>query len=281
MTDHSFTAEDGREISFTKWKIENPKGIVQIIHGMAEHIGPYDEFARYLNTRGFLVAGEDHRGHGKSAADPEHLGYFADSDGWNRVIKDNVTLGRQLRRENPGLPFYLIGMSMGSFILRKLVVDYPDGIDKIIILSGGDLPDFQLYGLSVLIRIISLFQSTKKESKLINKLSYSKLNDQFAPGRTGFEWITRDEKELDKILSDPFCGFVSTLGFFHDFASGMRYLKKDDACKKTPDKLPILFYSGDNDPLGKNGEYVHAIAERYRRYGCHGSRGDIQSRRPS
>ena len=268
MTDYSFMADDGKVIYSSKWETENPKGIVQIIHGMSEHVGRYDEFARYLNSRGYLVAGEDHRGHGKTSGDPDRLGYFADSDGWNRVIKDNVILGQRLKAENQDLPFYIIGESMGSFILRKLIVDYPEGIDKIILLSGGDLPNLQVYALSVLVKILGIFFSKKSKSRLMDKLSYSKLNDQFAPGKTGFEWITRDEHEIEKFIADPFCGFISTIGFYDDFAYGMRYLKKDIAYKKMPKYVPILFYSGDKDPLGHNGEYINEIAERYIKFGC-------------
>ncbi len=268
MTDYRFASDDGTLIHALRWDIPNPAGIVQIIHGMAEHIARYDEFARYLNSRGFLVAGEDHRGHGKTTPDETHLGYFAHTDGWNRVIRDNAVLGRQLREDYPGIPYYLIGMSMGSFLLRKMVVDYPDHIDKIILLAGGDLPDVQVYGLTVLIKILNMFQSRKKKSKIIDKLSFAKLNDQFTPGETGFEWVSRDKKEVDAYLKDPLCGFVCTLGFFRDFAYGMRYLKKDEPFQKTPKDLPILFYSGDQDPLGANGAFVNKIADRYRQHGC-------------
>jgi len=268
VTDYSFETADGSTIYAAKWEAENPKGIIQIIHGMAEHIGRYDEFARYLNRSGYIVVGADLRGHGRTAESRETLGYFADKDGWNKVINDNVVLGNLIKDENPGLPFYIIGQSMGSFILRKLIIDYPDNIDKVILLAGGDLPDFQVYSLTLLAKIQEIFISKKKQSGLINGLSFSKLNDQFKPGKTGFEWLSRDENEIIAYLEDPLCGFVATLGFFNDFAYGMKYLKKREAYIRTPKELPILFYSGSRDPLGANGKYINAISEKYKKHGC-------------
>ena len=263
MKEFEFKAEDGSIIKATRWDIENPKGIVQILHGLAEHISRYDEFAAYLNSRGYTVAGEDHRGHGRTAGDIDKAGFFADSDGWNRVISDNLVLGGLLKNENPGIPFYIFGHSMGSFLCRKLIAEAPAGIDKVVLSGSGDFSSVQLNALSLIARLQSIFAGKEARAKLLDSLSFSKMNDQFKPGRTGFEWLSRDEQKVDEYVADPFCGFVATIGLYLDFADGLKYLKSDKPFEKTPKDLPMLFYSGEMDPVGGNGSLVRAVSQRY------------------
>ena len=263
MTEYGFTAEDGKAVHALKWPIEKPRAVVQIIHGMAEHIARYDEFARYLNSRGFVVAGEDHRGHGKTAGTVENTGYFADSDGWDKVVGDNVRLGKRLREEYPGIPFYLFGHSMGSFISRKLVAEFPEGIDRVILSGSGDFSASQITMLSLIAKIQKFFLGGKARAKMLDKLSFSAMNDNFKPGRTGFEWLSRDEAKVDEYLADPYCGFVATLGMYIDFAAGISYLAGDEHLHKTPKDLPVLFYSGDEDPVGGNTVLIRGVFDKY------------------
>ena len=264
MTEYGFTADDGTEIYAVKWPVEKPRGIVQIIHGMAEHIERYDEFAEYLNARGFLVAGEDHRGHGKTAGNLERAGYFADSDGWNKVISDNVELGNRLRGEYAGLPFCIMGHSMGSFISRKIIAEQPEGIDKVILSGSGDFSSGQVSMLGFIARLQKTFIGGHAKAKLLDKLSFSAMNNQFNPGRTGFEWLSRDEAKVDEYLADPFCGFVASVQFYIDFAGGIKYLMNGEHLKKTPSNLPILFFSGEQDPVGGNTKLIRGVHQKYR-----------------
>lgn len=263
MTEYGFTAKDGKKIYAVKWAAEKPRAIVQIIHGMAEYVERYDEFARYLNGRGFVVAGEDHRGHGKTAGTLENAGYFADSDGWDKVISDNLQLGSKLREEYPGIPFYIVAHSMGSFLCRKIMAEAPEGIDKVILSGSGDFSSSQIAMLSTIAKVQKIFLSAHAEAKLIDKLSFSSMNNQFNPGRTGFEWLSRDEAKVDQYLADPFCGFVATIGMYIDFAGGLSYLQKPEHLSKTPANLPILFYSGSEDPVGGNTKLIKAVHKKY------------------
>ena len=267
MTDYGFTAADGTEIYAAIWETEKPKGIVQILHGMAEHIERYDEFACYLNSQGYVVAGEDHRGHGKTAGNLENTGYFAELDGWNIVIKDNLKLAEKLRGEFPGIPYYIFAHSMGSFLTRKLIAEHPEGIKKVILSGSGDFDMGTLNMLGGLAKLQAGFFGKKARAKMLDKLSFSSMNNQFKPGRTGFEWLSRDEKKVDEYLADPYCGFVATIGFYLDFAYGLKYLKTGDCFEKTPKDLPILFYSGENDPVGGNGEQIKNVSEEYKKNG--------------
>ena len=267
MTDYGFTAEDGTAIFAVKWEIEKPKGIVQIIHGMAEHIKRYDEFALYLNKQGYIVAGEDHRGHGITAGSSENLGYFADNDGWNKLISDNNLLKMKLQAEYPGLPVFVFGHSMGSFITRKFIAECPDGIEKVILSGSGDFTPGKCYSLGMLASLQALFLTKKAKAVMLNKIAFASMNDQFNPGRTGFEWLSRDEQKVDEYVADPLCGFITSIGFYVDFADGLKYLTKKDCFEKTPKDLPILFYSGDQDPVGGNGKLIAGVAEKYKNNG--------------
>ena len=267
MIDYSFTATDGTSIFAVKWETEKPRAIVQIIHGLAEHIERYDEFAAYLNTRGFVAAGEDHRGHGKTAGSLEKAGYFADTDGWNKVINDNLMLSRRLKAEYPGIPFYLFGHSMGSFLSRKIIAEWPEGINKVILSGSGDFTKSVVMLLSAIARIQKIFLTAKAEAKLLDKLSFSSLNNQFNPGRTGFEWLSRDEAMVDAYIADPFCGFVASIGLYLDFASGLSYLQNPEHLKKTPADMPILLFSGSEDPVGGNKKLISGIYNKYKESG--------------
>jgi alpha-beta hydrolase superfamily lysophospholipase len=263
MIEYGFTAEDGAEIYAAKWTAKQPRAIVQIIHGMAEYVERYDEFARYLNAKGFVVAGEDHRGHGKTAGTLENAGYFADTDGWSKVISDNLQLGQKLREEYPGIPFFIFGHSMGSFLTRKIIAEYPEGIDRVILSGSGDFSTAQIHILGILAKVQKIFLSGNAEAKLLDKLSFSALNNQFNPGRTGFEWLSRDETKVDEYIADPFCGFIAKIGFYIDFAGGLAYLQKSDHLVKTPKNLPILFFSGSEDPVGGNTKLIKAVHKKY------------------
>ncbi len=267
MIDYGFTAGDGTNIHAVKWECSVPRAVLQIVHGMAEYVERYDEFARYMNSRGIVVAGENHRGHGKTAGNLENAGYFADENGWEKVIADNVQLGSMLRKEYPGKPFYLLGHSMGSFISRCLIAESPEGIDKVILSGSGEFSSAQVNMLGLLASLQVVFKGARSRAKLLDKLSFSQMNSQFQPGKTGFEWLSRDEDKVQKYVDDPFCGFVCTAGFYRDFARGVRSLQKKNHLEKIPKNLPILLYSGSEDPVGGNGITVERVYRKYRKSG--------------
>ncbi len=267
MKDYGFTALDGTEIYASIWECPSPTAVVQIIHGMAEQISRYNEFAQYLNSRGFVVAGEDHRGHGKTAGSLENAGWLAQADGWQKMVDDNVQLGNKLRKDYPDLPFFIIGHSMGSFIARNLVADNPDNIDRVILSGTGWFESSQTAPLRMIAKMQKAFQGSKAKAKLIDKLAFGGNNKQFNPGRTGFEWLSRDEKQVDLYVADPYCGFVATAGFYVDFAEGLDIISNEQTFRKTPAELPILLYSGEKDPVGGNGAGVQKVFEMYKNTG--------------
>ncbi len=237
-----------------------PKAVVQILHGMAEHIGRYERTALALNEAGYLTAGRDHRGHGKDA---ETLGYFADRDGWDAILEDAHRVSLDLKKKYPGVPFYLLGHSMGSFLAREYALRYGRELDGLILSGTGFYPK----GLCVAGRLLAKLSPKKKPAAAVNKIAFAGNNKPFAPGRTGFEWLSRDEKEVDRYVSDPLCGFCFTGGAFADFFGGLLALTDEKRLSAMPKDLPVYFLSGECDPVGQMGKGVEQVAEQFRNAG--------------
>ena len=243
------------------WEPETaPRAIVQIVHGMAEHIGRYDRLARALNSRGFLAAGHDHRGHGPDAA---LKGYFADENGWDAVVGDIREATLELKRRYPGLPVFLLGHSMGSFAVREYLLRWGDE------LSGAVLSGTGWYPLPLCLagQAVAALSPKKKPARLVDKLAFSGNNRPFSPARTPYDWLTSDEAMLDSYMADPDCGFVFTGGAYRDFFSGLRRLTDLSRLSRMPKDLPVLFLSGTMDPVGQMGRGVETVARQFRSAG--------------
>ena len=243
------------------WKPASaPKAIVQIVHGMAEHIDRYDRPARALNEAGYLVCGRNHRGHGPKA---EKLGYFADEKGWDAILGDAHDVSLDIKKQYPGVPFILLGHSMGSFLAREYALRYGGELDGLILSGTG------FYGkpLCAAGRLMAKMSPKKKPADFVNGIAFAGNNKPFAPGRTGFEWLSRDEKEVDKYVADPLCGFTFTGSAFADFFGGLLALTDENRLQAMPKDLPVYFMSGDHDPVGQMGKGVQQVAEQFRQAG--------------
>ena len=237
-----------------------PRAIVQILHGMAEHIDRYGRMAKALNKAGFLVCGRDHRGHGPKA---ELLGYFADENGWDVILNDAHEVSLDIKKQYPSVPFFLLGHSMGSFLAREYALRYGAELDGLI-LSGTGFYDKALCKSG---KLMASLAPAKKPANLVNNIAFAGNNKPFAPGRTGFEWLSRDEKEVDKYVADPLCGFCFTGRAFADFFGGLTALTDESRLKAMPSGLPVYFMSGDHDPVGQMGKGVNQVADQFRRSG--------------
>ncbi len=247
--------------AYKVWKPASaPKAIVQIVHGMAEHIDRYDRPARALNAAGYLVIGRNHRGHGPNA---ELLGYFADQNGWQKLIDDTRADGEDIRGQYPGIPFFLLGHSMGSFLAREYAVQFGKELDGLI-LSGTGWYDRALCRSG---RLMAKCFPRKKPCQFVNNIAFAGNNKPFSPGRTGFEWLSRDDQEVDKYVADPLCGFCFTASAFADFFGGLEALTYEKDISVMPKDLPVYFMSGGRDPVGQMGEGVKKVAEQFRRLG--------------
>ena len=243
------------------WTCEGkPKAIVQILHGMAEHVGRYEELAKSLNREGFVVVGRDLRGHGKDA---KILGYFGEKNGWNLLLQDAHDLMCEMKKAYPHTPYFLLGHSMGSFLAREFALRYSWELDGLILSGTGHYPKM-VTGAG---KLIASLMPKKKPSKLVDKLAFGSNNKPFQPARTPFDWLSRDEKQVDQYIADPLCGFMFTGKAYGDFFGGLTALADFSRLKAMEKQLPVLFLSGEKDPVGQMGQGVRKVADAFRQAG--------------
>ncbi|MBS7263117.1 MAG: lysophospholipase [Eubacteriales bacterium] len=241
--------------------------IVQIAHGVAEHSERYDAFMRYLAEHGFITAANDHLGHGKSVRDESELGYFDERDGWARVVDDMHTLHEKLCAEHPGLPYFLFGHSMGSFLTRTYLIRYPDELSGAVICGTGQQSSLLVGSGRLLARLICAFKGPKHKSTFLGNLAFGSYNKDFAPIRTKNDWLSRNEASVDAYEADPLCGFVSSAGLYRDMMGGIAFIGKQSNIGRMRKDLPVFFIAGDMDPVGEKGKGVRRAYERFLRAG--------------
>lgn len=244
-----------------------PRAIVQIAHGVAEHSGRYLAFMEFLANHGFVVAADDHLGHGQSVKDDSELGYFAEKDGWACVVEDLHTLHEKLKKDYPGIPAFLFGHSMGSFLTRTYIIRYPDDLSGAIICGTGQQAGALVAGGLVASSIVCSFKGKKCQSNFLNGLAFGSYNKEFEPKRTICDWLSRDEALVDAYIADPLCGFTATAGLFHDMMTGIAFISKQKNIEKMRKDLPIFFISGEKDPVGENGKGVKKAYDAFQKAG--------------
>lgn len=267
---HSLTTSDGTPLHVYRWlPDEAPRAVVQVAHGMAEHAGRYERFAEALTAAGYAVYADDHRGHGQThpSSGADH-GYFADQGGWDRVVTDLHEVTRLARDEQEdGLPVFLFGHSMGSFLSRAYAIRW-----------GGDLAGLVLSGTAgdpgalgriggAIAGLEARIRGRRNRSPLMDKLTFGQYNAAFKPNRTQFDWLSRDEAEVDKYIADSEAGNVFTSGFFSDLLSGLAWISNDANVARIPADLPVLLVAGELDPVGAKSKGVRQVEAQLRRAG--------------
>lgn len=266
-TDFTYTSSIGDiEIHATKWIPENAKAIFNITHGMAEHIERYEGFAQFLAENGFAVYAHDHIGHGKSVNEKYKPGFFGDGNAEGTIfVDDNKLIVDIAKEENPGLPVFFFGHSMGSFVARKYIALYGDELKGAIICgTGGPNP---AAGIAIfLANCASKVKGADADGKLINGLAFGAYNKK-TEKRTGFDWLTTDTAVVDKYIADPLCGFLFSNNGFKDMLGLLKFVNSADCYAATSKALPILLISGAEDPVGEYGKGVEKVAEAYKANG--------------
>ena len=242
-----------------------PQGIFHLVHGMTEYIGRYDALLSLIASAGYVACGFDNLGHGKTASENER-GFIAEKDGYNYLIDDVKLFGDAVKKDYPGLPYYLMGHSMGSFIVRLAAEKYGDGIDKLIICGTGGPNPAAPAGL-LLCDIISLFKGKRGYSSFIENMAFGAYNKRF-PGGGKYEWLTKDEEIKKKYAEDPLCTFRFTLSALHDLVKLNSLCNKPGWFKNMRKDLPILLISGADDPVGDYGKGVTAVYDKLLKAGC-------------
>ena len=194
-----FDGSDKAKIFSYKWSPDDGikiAGAVQIAHGMAEHAARYERFAAFLTSNGFVVYANDHRGHNKTAGSLENTGFFADKNGWALVVEDMHILTGKIKEQNPGLPIFLFGHSMGSFLSRNYIYTYPDEFTGVILSGTGGNPGLLGKVGKMIAGIEKSIKGPRHRSTLLNGLSFGSFNKPFKPNRTDFDWLSRDDDEI-------------------------------------------------------------------------------------
>ena len=237
-------------------KTKNPIGILQIIHGMAEYIDRYDDFARFMVGKGFVVVGDDHLGHGDSVGENGTYGYFCKKDPATVLVRDEHRLKKLMEAKYPGVPYYILGHSMGSFIARNYLNRYGSGIQGMIVMGTGNQSKALLGASKVLVGLTGFFCGEKHVAKFINKLAFGTYNRAIEDAKTNVDWLTKDEAIVDKYIADERCGFTFTVNGFRGLFELIYRLQKPKNLVTIPKKIPVFFVSGEEDPVGDYGEGV-------------------------
>jgi alpha-beta hydrolase superfamily lysophospholipase len=252
---------DGLSVFVHRWlPPELPKAVVQIAHGVAEHGGRYARLAGALNAAGYAVYANDHRGHGRTARTSQELGFFAENGGWQKCLRDLWDLNRRIATDHPGLPIVLLGHSMGSFMAQQFISEHGDVLHGAVLCgTSGEAPR----GVAVA-RLFASFErwrvGAQGKSGLLAALTFGSFNKPFEPARTPFDWLSRDNAEVDKYALDPLCGgFRASVQLFIDVLNGIQGSVRPERRARIPRSLPILVIAGTRDPVGRNGAGVDCL----------------------
>ncbi len=245
------------------YRIYEPEGevkaVVQVSHGMCEYVGRYEAYAEHLCANGYVLAGNDHPGHGESAESPEDLGYFAKKGGVDLAVEGLKTMSELLLEKYPGKPLILLGHSMGSFLCRLYLSQHAENLAGAIIMGTGG-PDSPTSAGIALANIIALFKGDRHRSPLLKKIASSGYLKRCGKGADKSDWLSRDSELVKKYNADPFCNYTFTVSGYRDLFLMLAAVSSEEWAPTVPTDLPILIISGEDDPVGGFGKGVCKVA---------------------
>lgn len=242
---------------------EKPKAVLQIVHGVVEYAARYDAFASWMAQRGFLVVAEDHMGHGGSIGPQDTPGYF--SGGWQKAVADVHRLMTYTKAECSDVPYFILGHSMGSFLVRTLLIRYPKcDISGAVIVGTAWMHRGIINSGIASASAVCKAKGERYPSKFLNDMMFGSNNRRVEHKRTEFDWLNRDAAAVDAYIADPLCGFPATAGLIREMLTALRCLQEPEELKKMRKDLPVFFLSGGDDPVGGYGKGVLKAAEAFR-----------------
>lgn len=264
-----FASNDGRSrIHVMQWMPdEKPKAILQLVHGMAEHVERYEDFASYMTDHGYLVVGDNHLGHGKSVAENGQKGYFCEGDAASILVRDEHKLHETVAGEYPGIPYFIMGHSMGSFITRNYLTQYGHEVQGAVIMGTGMQPKALLAISRVLAKAERLFRGDHHVSTLINRLAFGSYYKKIPNHTIENEWLTSNLDVVQRYNEDPDCGFTFTVNGFSTLFELIWRLYDHDRLARIPQNLPMFFVSGAQDPVGNYGKGVKQAVDSVKKAG--------------
>jgi len=266
----TYKDQDGVEIFVYKWSPDGaPKAALQIAHGLAEVAARYEDFARFMTDAGYVCYADDHRGHGKTAGEEKDLGKLGPG-GWDSTVEALKGLTDIIRKENPGIPLFMMGHSWGSLLAQDYIEQWGPGL-KGIILSGtnGKQP--------FIVRTMAPFLANREmkkrgpdaPSELLGNLAFKGYNKPYEPAPTDFEWLCTDREVVDKYVADPFCGWMSTAGtsMYVELAKGVKKIAQKSAQQRIPKDLPVYIMTGSEDPTNNMSKGARILYDQYGKLG--------------
>lgn len=265
----TFPSADGKtQIHAVEWLPDGDAcGVLQISHGVSEYILRYEPFAEFLTEQGFIVVGHDHLGHGGSMSPNSKPMYFGPKGSWNWVVQDIETRRTLAKERFPDLPYFMLGHSMGSFLLRTYLIQHPGKLDGAIIMGTGQMASALIAGGKAVAAVEGLRVGESNASPVVQMLAFGTYNKVFAPNRTGFDWLSVNPVNVDNYIADPLCGRNPSIGLFREMLGGMSFIAKPDELKKMDMTTPVLFISGAMDPVGDCGKGVRYAYNSFLRVG--------------
>lgn len=264
----TYKSNDGRtKIHAICWIPEGEvKAVLQISHGMVEYIDRYDEFAGYLARRQILVVGNDHLGHGQSVQSEEHYGFFAEKEGNKVLLRDIHRLRGIIQEKYPGIPYFLLGHSMGSFLARQYLCLHGEGLAGAVIMGTGYQPRIATQFGMTLTRMMAGIKGWNYRSKLVDSLAFGGYNRKFGK-LDGKEWLSRNEENVRKYKGEKLCSFRFTLNGYYNLFYSIYTLSFQNYLDRMPKELPVFFVAGDDDPVGQFGKGVTKVYEQFKEIG--------------
>lgn len=265
-----YLSSDGRtNIHTVVWQGEDkPRAVLQIAHGICEYVERYDHFAQWLAERGFLVVGNDHLGHGESWQEPERQGLFAEEQGWDRVVQDMERLQTRMTAEYPGLPYFLLGHSMGSFLARTFLIKYPGRVAGALISGTAQQPDGMLKAGLTLCSLLAKLKGGDHRSPFLKTMLFGSYNRAFKPNHTDCDWVCSDPEVVDAYCQDPGCQFLPTVSLYRDMLGGLLFIGDPDNLALMDKHTPVRFFAGALDPVGEAGKGVERAYQGFVNAGC-------------
>lgn len=270
MTDFTFLSTDGKTtLHGISWLPADREvvAVLQIVHGVAEYIGRYDAFARFLNEQGIAVIGHDHLGHGLSLPEGGVPVYFGEGNTWNTVVDDMYRVHLRIKEQFPDKPVFLMGHSMGSFLTRTYLIRYSGTVRGAIIMGTGWQNKLTVSAGLLVAKTITRARGESATSDFVTNLAFGAYNKAFSPTRTPCDWLSADTDNVDRYMADPLCGNDATVGLFREMLLGIRFNQKHDHINSMDKNCPILLISGKDDPVGNMGKGVQQTYDAFRASG--------------
>ena len=269
--DFTFESSTGKNLLHARRCIPDgkPRAVVQIEHGVADHISRYDDLMEYLAKNGIVCVGDDHLGHGESIREPEQQGFFNEEDGWNCVVKDVDTLRDLTRRDYPDLPYIFFGHSMGSFVVRSYLIQHPDKYDAAILSGTGHQGKALVLAGYTAANLMVRSKGPRADGKALNDMAFGSYCKRIENPRTPFDWLSRDPESVDKYIADPLCGFVAKVSLYSDMMTGVKFITSQKNIDSMSKEQPVYFMSGEADPVGDYGKGVERAYQAFCKAGLH------------